>query len=197
MEAERDSLGDPLSRALEDVVTVLVESGIEYALIGGLATGYRSRPRYTKDIDLILDIPQIALPAILETLHARGFEFETREVIEAFTRHSMAVLWRDGVRLDWLKPMLPVYRHVLNQARLEPGPTVAIRVATAEGLILLKLMAFRLQDQTDIESLVAANREALDIEWIEREWQTIFDIDDPRMLWLLEQLGEMRGPAHP
>lgn len=195
MEAERESLGDPLSRALEDVVTVLVETGIQYALIGGLATGYRSRPRYTRDIDLILDVPQIALPAVLEALHARGFEFESRQVIEDFTRHSMAVLWRDGVRVDWLKPMLPVYRHVLDQARLEPGPTVAIRVATAEGLILLKLIAFRLQDQTDIESLIAANREALDVEWIKREWHTIFGIDDPRMLWLLDQLGETRGPA--
>lgn len=190
MAAERESLGDPLSRALDDVVTVLVESGIAYALIGGLATGYRSRPRYTRDIDLILDIPQIAIPAVLEALHDRGFEFDSRAVIEDFTRHSMAVLWRDGVRLDWLKPILPVYRHVLDQARLEPGPTVAIRVATAEGLILLKLLAFRLQDQTDIESLVAANRDDLDADWIKREWQTIFDLDDPRMLWLLGQLSD-------
>lgn len=195
MATEREHLGDPLSRALDDVVTVLAESGIHYALIGGLATGYRSRPRYTRDIDLILDIPQVALPAVLEALHDRGFEFEAREVIEEFTRHHMAVLWRDGVRLDWLKPMLPVYRHVLDQARLEPGPTVAIRVATAEGLILLKLLAFRLQDQTDIESLVAANRGALDVEWIKREWQTIFDLDDPRMLWLLGQLSDTPRPA--
>lgn len=79
---------------------------------------------------------------------------------------------------------------MLDQARLEPGPTVAIRVATAEGLILLKLLAFRLQDQTDIESLVAANRDALDVDWIKREWQTIFDLDDPRMLWLLGQLSD-------
>jgi len=197
MAAEPEHLDDPLSRALDDVVTVLAESDIDYALIGGLATGYRSRPRYTRDIDLILDIPQIALPAVLEALHDRGFEFEARDVIEAFTRHHMAVLWRDGVRLDWLKPMLPVYRHVLDQARLEPGPTVAIRVATAEGLILLKLLAFRLQDQTDIESLVAANRDTLDVEWIKREWQTIFDLDDPRMLWLLEEVGGERRPADP
>jgi predicted nucleotidyltransferase len=190
MAAEREPIDDPLSRALDDVVAVLAEFRISYALIGGLATGYRSRPRYTRDIDLILDIPQVSLPAVLEALHDRGFEFESREVIEDFTRHHMAVLWRDGVRLDWLKPMLPAYRHVLDQARLEPGPTVAIRVATAEGLILLKLLAFRLQDQTDIESLVAANRDAIDVEWIKREWQTIFDLDDPRILWLLGQIKD-------
>lgn len=42
--------------------------------------------------------------------------------IEDFTRNHMTVLWRDGVRVDWLKPMLPIYRHVLDQARLEPRP---------------------------------------------------------------------------
>ena len=189
MDADSDRPVDPLSRALEDVVAVLGRSGIAYALIGGLATGYRSRPRYTNDIDLILDIPQITLPIVLDALHDLGFEFETHDVIEAFTRHHMAVLWRDGVRVDWLKPVLPVYRHVLEQARVEPGPELTIRVATAEGLILLKLLAFRLQDQTDIEALVAANHGALDVEWIKREWQTIFELDDPRMAWLLGEIA--------
>jgi len=197
MVTDPEQLDDPLSRALDDIVTVLTQFGIHHALIGGLATGYRSRPRYTRDIDLIIDIPQIMLPAVLEAVRDRGFEFESHVVIEEFTRHHMAVLWRDGVRLDWLKPVLPAYRHVLDQARLEPGPTVDIRVATAEGLILLKLLAFRLQDQTDIESLVAANRDTLDLEWIKREWQTIFDVDDPRMLWLLEQVSDGRETGNP
>lgn len=176
---------DPLGSALEDVVAVLAQAGVDYVLIGGLATGYRARPRYTKDIDLILDVPQVALPSLLDNLHARGFEFDTREVVEEFTRHHMAVLWRDGVRLDWLKPVLPAYRHVMERAAIEPGPNGTIRVATAEGLILLKLLAFRLQDQADIEALVAVNRDSLDLDWIKTEWQTIFEINDPRMEWLL------------
>jgi hypothetical protein len=58
-------------------------------------------------------------------------------------------------------------------------------VATAEGLILLKLLAFRLQDQTDVEALVAANQAVLDVDWIKAEWQTIFEPEDPRMRWFL------------
>lgn len=182
---EADRPVDAIEAALTDIVSVLARADVPYALIGGLATGYRSRPRYTKDIDLILDVPQIALPAVLDTLGGLGFEFDQREVIEAFTRHHMAVLWRDGVRVDWLKPLLPAYRHVLECARAEPGPGGAIRVATAEGLILLKLLAFRLQDQTDVEALVAANHAVLDVDWIKAEWQTIFEPADPRMRWFL------------
>lgn len=54
---------DAIEAALTDVVAVLTKANVPYALIGGLATGYRSRPRYTKDVDLIVDIPQITLPA--------------------------------------------------------------------------------------------------------------------------------------
>lgn len=193
MPREFPDAADAIETALVETVAALVKRDVSYALIGGLATGYHSRPRYTKDIDMILDVPQLALPALLEELRNRGFEFDEREVIAEFGRHHMAVLWREGVRLDWLKPVLPLYRHVLEKAREEQGPSGPIRVATPEGLILLKLLAHRLQDQTDIEALVAANRGALDLEWIKAEWQTIFSLDDPRMVWLLRQ-AEPIGP---
>jgi hypothetical protein len=69
-----------------------------------------------------------------------------------------------------------------------------IRIASAEGLILLKLLAFRGQDQVDIENLVAANRDTLDLDWIKGEWVAVAELDDPRMLKLLE-LVENSRPA--
>jgi hypothetical protein len=66
-------------------------------------------------------------------------------------------------------------------------------VATAEGLVLLKLLAFRLQDQTDVEALVASNP-TLDLDWIRGEWAAIFPLDDPRLAWLVEQVRSVTGP---
>ena len=109
-----DDRADPLQDALALGAAVLDERGVRYALIGGLATGYRSRPRYTKDIDVIIDVPAVSLPGLL---------------------------------------------------------------------------AFRLQDQADIEALVAANGPGLDLAWIESEWQAIFPLDDPRMRWLAGQVA--------
>ena len=189
MSAETPRPTEPLQAALALVITALDRRTLRYALIGGLATGFRSRPRFTKDVDLILDVPQLALPALLDDLHAAGFTFDTMEVIREFTQHHLAVLWYDSVRVDWLKPVLPAYRHVIDTATEEAGVGPTIRVATAEGLILLKLLAFRLQDQTDIEALVAANRDTLDVEWIKAEWQAIYPLDDPRMGWLINELA--------
>lgn len=130
---------------------------------------------------------------MLTSLEGLGFQFDPREVIEEFTRHHMAVLWRDGVRIDWLKPLLPAYRHVLERSKVEAGPGGPIRVATAEGLILLKLFAYRLQDQTDIEALATANHGELDLDWIKTEWTSVFEMNDPRMQWFLQLVDEGRS----
>ena len=94
-----------------------------------------------------------------------------------------------GIRIDWLKPVIPAYQHVLERATEETWLDHKIRVASAEGLILLKLLAFRTQDQLDIENLVAAHRDHLDVAWIQAEWQAIAPLDDPRMRRLLEIIG--------
>ena len=101
----------------------------------------------------------------------------------------MTVLTYHGIRIDWLKAIIPAYQHVLDRATEENWLDHKIRVASVEGLILLKLLAFRTQDQLDIENLVAAHREHLDLDWIKAEWQTIAPLDDPRMVRFLELAG--------
>jgi hypothetical protein len=118
---------------------------------------------------------------LLTELADRGFEFDEQDTIREWTRRHMAVLTYRGIRIDWLKPILPIYQHVLDRATTETWLGHPVRVASAEGLILLKLLADRTQDQLDIENLVAAYRGRLDLDWIRSEWQTVAGLDDPRM----------------
>jgi hypothetical protein len=76
----------------------------------------------------------------------------------------MATISYHGIRIDWLKPLIPTSLHILQHATLETLLHRPIRIASVEGLILLKLLAFRTQDQLDIENLVAANSEKLDLD---------------------------------
>ena len=48
------------------------------------------------------------------------------------------------------------------------------------------------QDQVDIENLVAANSDRLDLDWIKSEWQNLAGLDDPRMRRLLELVNVSR-----
>jgi Nucleotidyl transferase AbiEii toxin, Type IV TA system len=163
----------------------LQQAGVRYALIGGLAAGYRTHPRFTRDIDFLLQVPQLTLPSLLEELSRRGFNLDPTVTIREWTREHMTTLSYRGIRVDWLKPVIPIYQHVLDRATEETWLNRPIRVASAEGLILIKLLAYRTQDRLDIENLVAAHRDTLDLAWIRSEWETVAAADDPRMVWLV------------
>jgi hypothetical protein len=100
----------------------------------------------------------------------------------------MVSLSYHGIPIDWLGPLVPAYMHVLDRATDEVLFEQSIRIASTDGLILLKLLAFRGQDQVDIENLVAANRESLDLDWIKAEWEAVAELEDPRMRRLLDLL---------
>lgn len=183
------ALADVFDGGLSQAAGALARFGVDYALIGGAAVSLLTQPRFTKDIDFLLNVPQIVLPGLLDEFHARGFDFDLTKTIREWNQHNFVSLSFAGIPIDWLKPVIPAYQHVLDRATelaLDTGP---VRVATPEGLILLKLLAYRLQDQIDIENLVAAAEGSLDIEWIRAEWQTIANLDDPRMRKLEEMIA--------
>jgi hypothetical protein len=173
-------LPQDLRTALFELVQALDRRGIRYAPIGGLATGYRSRPRFTRAVDLLLAVSQVTLPGLLDDLRSRGFSFDPDKALREWTREHLTVLEFHGVTVDWLKPVLPCYQHVLASARPESWVGVPVRIASAEGLLLMKLLAFRTQDQLDIENLLAANRGQLDLEWVRREAETAVPAVDAR-----------------
>lgn len=102
----------------------------------------------------------------------------------------MIVMHYHGVRMDWLKPVVPIYQHVLDAATPEIWRGRELRVASAEGLIVLKLLAGRPQDLVDIDSLLAANRNRLNLNWVEQEWLTLYGSDDPRWLRFRQSVAE-------
>jgi hypothetical protein len=194
MAVDLPDLPQDLLTALLQCVQALSRWQIRYALIGGVATGYRSRPRFTQDLDFLLDVPQLLLPALLEDLRARGFDFDTEVTLREWTREHLTALSFHGLRIDWLKPLLPCYQRVLEEARPEVVLGCPIRIAAPEGLILLKLLAFRSQDQVDIENLLAANRGQLDLDHVRREWATVGDLDDPRIQRFEEMVAQYYAP---
>jgi hypothetical protein len=189
------SLAEALREAIGGATAAMDHYAVSYALIGGMAASYRSQPRFTKDVDFLVRVPQLVLPPLLDDLLRRGFEFDPLATINEWNLHHMVALSYHGIRMDWLKPLIPAYVHILERATEETWLGRSVRVASAEGLILLKLLAFRAQEQIDIENLVAANRDKLDLDWIRDEWQNLAELDDPRMRRLLELVNEFKRNA--
>ena len=197
MAADAPLLSQNLLDGLLQLVEALEERKLRYALIGGVAAGYRSYPRFTLDLDFLVEIPQIVLPGLLDDLKERGFSFDTATVLREWTRDQITVVNFRGVPIDWLKPVLPIFQHVLDHAGTEQWLGHSLRIASAEGLILMKLLAFRGQDQIDIENLLSANRGQLDLDWIRGEWQAVAGLDHPTISRFEDMVKRLYFETHP
>jgi len=188
-----ESLAGDLLAAVEILGDVFDRRRIRYALLGGLATMLRGRPRFTQDVDVLLEVPQLALPGLLDELVEQGFSLDRETVIQQFVQQHMTAFRYGVVRIDWLKPVLPLYAHALASATNLPwGEGHVLRVLTPEGLIVTKMVAFRPQDQEDIRTLLAANRDEIDGDLIRREWATVSHGEEDRTAWLEAALAAVR-----
>jgi hypothetical protein len=185
MDTDRGLLSEELNQAVETLADVFAARSIRYALVGGLATYMLGRVRFTKDIDCLVDVPQIALPGLLDELVQRGFTLDPAVIIREYVQDYLTSFKFGRIRIDWLKPALPLYAHALSAARLltwsEGHP---IQVVTPEGLILTKMVSFRPQDQVDIETLLTANRDMIDAQLIREEWAPFAEPEGERTAWL-------------
>jgi hypothetical protein len=180
---------DPLNVELDEAVRLLVATfdakSIDYALVGGLATALRGRPRYTQDVDVLLQVNQLALPPLLDELERVGFSLDQPTVIREFVYDHLTAFLYKSVRIDWLKPVLPLYANSLKRASILPWDARQnVRVVNTEGLILTKLVAFRSRDQSDIENLLSSNRDTIDLEMLRDDWAAVADTEDARTAWL-------------
>jgi hypothetical protein len=69
-----------------------------------------------------------------------------------------------------------------------------LRVSTPEGLILMKMVAFRPQDQADIETLLIANHAEIDLSLIRQEWAAVAEGEEARTSWLDSAITRLVGP---
>jgi hypothetical protein len=195
MPAEYDILANELIRAVELLSDAFAAKSIRYAVVGGLATLLRGRPRFTQDVDVLLDVPQLALPGLLDDLRRLGFTFDTATVIREYVGEHMTAFSFGSVRIDWLKPVLSLYVRTLAEASvLTWTEGHSLRVATAEGLILTKMVSFRPQDQVDIETLLIANRDEIDVDLVRQEWSVVAEGEEARTAWLEDAIARLVRP---
>lgn len=172
--------GQPLRQAFEALVATLNERGIRYAIIGGLAMIQHTRVRTTEDIDALLSVSQVAMPGLFEALRQRGFAVDLQQNVPELRDEGCTAIRFADVIVDLMEPVIPAYAHVLDRAMTVEILGRRVRVSSAEGLVVMKLVAMRPQDEADIQDLLAAYAGKLDIDFIRAEFDTFSEPDDPR-----------------
>lgn len=171
-----------LGRQISELTTVLGNSGVRYALIGGLALAPYNVIRATQDVDLLVDSE--SADAIHRELTALGYRSLHRSA-------DAANYVRGDERVDFLYAHRTVAKRLLASASTLMSSFGELRVIRSEGLIGFKLQGLtndprRTQDLEDIRALLRANRERLDMAEV-REYFRLFD-REPLLNDLLREL---------
>jgi len=139
----------------KSIAKKLEDSQIEYALIGGIAMAFHDEPRFTRDIDILID--EQSLERIGEILIKCGyFESSTpwtfRNIKLTLHRYAKAQ-GEDILLIDILVAGDKKQRDIINNAIQAESEHGIVRVARKEDLIWLKQLRNSKQDRADIERL--------------------------------------------
>lgn len=131
-------------------------SNTKCVLIGGAALGYYIKPRVTVDADLLFMTSE-DIPLFVENFkRTRPGAFMHKE-----TNVEIEVLTPQAINMP-----VQIARAIYDNAKIEDG----IRIASPSGLVVSKLIRFKLQDKADIQSLYEFGKIDLTPYPIPKEW---------------------------
>lgn len=157
-------MNQPLQITLADAASFLQSQGVPYALVGGLAASLRGQPRVTADVDIVIsaDVDRaLELVVALEDSNFRPLFDNVSDVVkQSFLlplRHRTA-----NIKVDIAVGLSGFERQTVARAEPVELAGATIFVATAEDLLIMKVLAGRPQDEQDLTGIVMAQGAALD-----------------------------------
>jgi len=125
-------------------------------IIGGVAVGLLSKPRFTADIDAVILVNLEDLPQIIEKAEKLGLKPRVKDLI-GFARKNRVLLFRhqeSGVGIDISLGLLPFEKEAIQKSKQYKVGDVAFNLPTIEDLIIFKAVAHRPQDLLDIQEII-------------------------------------------
>lgn len=169
-----------------------------YAIVGGVAAAFQGRPRLTEDIDAVVLIDEGEWPRFLADAAARGFPPRRSNSLEFAARSRVMLLEHERTRLgiDISLGGIAFEHEIIARAKPMFVEGIDVLLATPEDLIIMKSLAMRPVDITDITSLIDANPK-LDLRRVrQRVRQFAEALESPEILEQLERvLPPERKPA--
>jgi hypothetical protein len=171
---------EPL-HALQRLLERFGEQGV---IIGGIATGFLGKPRFTVDLDAMFLASAGDIPHILEMAKEEGIEPRTDKVME-FAKRSRVLLLRhsaSGASIDITLGVLPFEEEVVARSKIFDTGMLSLRLPTPEDLIIMKAVAHRPKDLIDIQTIVDSHPE-LDVERIQYWVKSFAEVLETPGLW--------------
>lgn len=158
-----------LREPLRAAVAALEELGVEFYLFGAAAQNVWGYPRFTGDADFILALPDERHPDLIRVLQRHGFSPRAASALQRLrTSRMLKAAWQRWT-IDFVLGETEFERSAMGRRRILDYLDSRLPVASAEDVILHKLIAHRGQDLVDIENIVRRQASGLDRRYL-RKW---------------------------
>lgn len=173
-----------LENTLKKIAKILQKLQIPYLVTGGVAIVVWGRPRYTADIDIIIELKEKKVKELVSTLIKEGYVDE--DVVREALKYKGEFNFVDnetGLKVDfWILDNSVFDRSRLKRAVVRKIFGVEVFFSSPEDLILKKLLWFKDSKSTrqleDIHSVMAIIKNKLNYDYL-KKWakkQGTFDL---------------------
>ncbi len=123
------------------VIQRLEEAGIPYMLTGSVAANYYAVPRMTRDMDIVIELEETDIPALMRLL-SKDFFVDENAIREAVKHKSLFNIIHQSsiIKVDFIIRKLSFYRQVEFKRRQRVSfEDFSFWIVSVEDLILSKL----------------------------------------------------------
>lgn len=159
--------------------------GLRYLVTGSVATSAYGEPRYTRDIDIVVELPQQLVDEFCSAFPSESFYVSRKAAAEAVARrHQFNILhFESGLKID----VIVATSSDFDRSRFARGRTLEITselsavFASPEDVALKKMVYFQEGGSTkhlrDIVGMLSMQGDQLDRAYL-REWAERLGVTD-------------------
>jgi hypothetical protein len=190
------------SELLRYVIQVLEKLGLRYFVTGSTATIFYGEPRFTNDIDIVVDLPPGRVAELCAAFPSSEFYVSEEAARRAVARRGQfnVIHPASGLKLDVMIPAEDLFNRsrFARIRRLHPAPDYDAAFAAVEDVILKKMEYYREggseKHLRDIAGVLRISGGEVDRAYIE-EWVGRLGLEEIWQIVVLRDIAASSSPA--
>ena len=148
-----------IEKDYEELLKLFNRNKVKYCIIGAFAVAFHARPRYTKDIDILIEPTIENAKKVVKSLNEFGFESLGLSKKDFCRKGKIVQLGYEPVRVDLLTSVQGVtFKEVWENKAAGTYGQEKVFFAGQEELIKTKKISKRKQDLADLDILLSASQ---------------------------------------